>query len=296
MIKKHIWLLVTTAILFFSCKDDNNEKQDPPYIHLLATSPYVFSDTVFKAGEDINFHFIVNKGSGNITNFRVELKTDKLETVFDTGVNVSILQFKKTFTKGFAETEEWIFTAMDKNRKERSMRIIVKLDTGAVFEEVRSFDHVILYAQNHLGTPKCFFSLTNDSTYTLEEAFQNQGDMDIVYFYGEDENTIASPGASIESTVFAGYADQYKLDKWTLLNTTRFKPVSLSQQDFESIKTDSSLIALYGAGDGKRKAKNLQAGDAHSFKTESGKTGVFRVNHISGTDQGEVDISIKLQK
>jgi hypothetical protein len=298
--KKIAWLLLVITVVFISCDkndDDDNMKKDPPTLSLLTTAPYVFTDSSFKAGDEMKFYFIAQKGSENITNFRVEMKTDITQTVFDTGLNAASLQFEKTFTKGFAEKEEWTFIVRDKNLKERSVTLIISLDTGAVFEEVLTFEDVVMGAQNHPTAPKSFFSFAKDSSFTLEEAFYRQKDIDLVYYYlGADENLIASPGANIEDEVFEKYDAKYQFAQWNTKNTVRYKSANLTKNEFESIETDSALLALYGTSDGKRKAKNLKIGDTHSFKTENGKVGVFRVYDISGTDAGEVKISIKLQK
>ena len=69
-----------------------------------------------------------------------------------------------------------------------------------------------------------------------------------------------------------------------------------TESEFLNATNDSLLIAVYGQAEGKRKAKNLQDGDIFSFKNEDGKVGLFKVNSVSGTDDGTINISIKVQE
>ncbi len=71
---------------------------------------------------------------------------------------------------------------------------------------------------------------------------------------------------------------------------------TLSENDFISAINDSLLIATYGISSGYRKAKNLSPGDIYSFKTNRGKTGLFRVLNVNGNENGDIEIAVKIQK
>jgi len=146
---------------------------------------------------------------------------------------------------------------------------------------------------NSIGS---FYSLAEDSVYTLNTAYENQYKIDLCYYYDfieTDENTIASPGASIDESVYPGVNG---LSNWTNRRTTRFKLTNITEVEFLNAHNDSLLIGAYGQSDGKRKAKNLQTGNIFSFKNEDGRIGLFRVNSVSGMDAGIVNISIKIQE
>ncbi|NVO09379.1 MAG: hypothetical protein HXX16_05395 [Bacteroidales bacterium] len=87
------------------------------------------------------------------------------------------------------------------------------------------------------------------------------------------------------------------LSNWTIKNTSRFYPITLTQQQFEAISDPVFVINSYSESQGKRKAKNLKVGDVYSFKDEStGKYGILRVYEVAGEDAGKVVFSIVMQK
>ena len=115
----------------------------------------------------------------------------------------------------------------------------------------------------------------------------------MIYYYGEDDQTIASPGANIEDGIFQ---EEYIPNNWLYRNTTRFIKTSMIDEEFNLIQNDSILLVSYVEGEGKRKAKNLETGDIYSFKTQGAKYGIFLVTEILGLESGTVKIDIKIQE
>ena len=200
----------------------------------------------------------------------------------------------KAAVKGINDSEKLIFIIRDKDGKSAQISLNIRKDSSSTFGNVNYFPSIDLGAQNNsMGS---FYSLTEDSVYSLNSAFANQDKIDLCYYYDlidTDENTIASPGANINTSVYTGANG---LSNWTTRRTTRFKTASISANDFLNANNDSLLIIAYGQSDGTRKAKNLKTGDIFSFKNNDGKVGLFKVNSVSGTDAGNVNISIKVQE
>ncbi|MCD4735436.1 MAG: hypothetical protein K8R53_05300, partial [Bacteroidales bacterium] len=138
-----------------------------------------------------------------------------------------------------------------------------------------------------------FLDVFSNLIYDQVEAYNHQESIDLIYYFGEDENTIASPGANIESGVFD---PSYTPVNWEYRNTTRYIKTSLDTTIFSSIQNDSLLLVSYIEGEGKRKAKNLVAGDVVSFKTQESVFGIFKVSEVAGTNDGTVNIDIIIQK
>jgi hypothetical protein len=117
-----------------------------------------------------------------------------------------------------------------------------------------------------------------------------------VYYYDSksgDNNTIASPGSNIDSTLFS---DPWPLQSWTVKNTTRFEITTISSSEFNDCNNDSLILSnTFPYASGKRKAKNLVAGNIYSYVSQSGKKGIFKVNEVTGTEAGLINISLKQQ-
>ncbi|MDP2722793.1 MAG: hypothetical protein Q8O72_08550 [Bacteroidales bacterium] len=292
--KKLLFTIGLLLSLMWGC-EKANENFMPTTIKFLTGVGYATSDTVLAMGETFKVGIEAENPEVNLTNFIIRIQGEQLETYLDSGMNTPKLRFERILTKGIQNNENWVFIIRDKKGKSAEINLKVTRDTASAFGDVRDFPFVVLGAQNNNQTGS-FFSLEKDSTFTLNGGFQNQELIDLCYYYDfidTDRNTIASPGANIDESVFPG---NQGLINWALRRTSRFKNAEISETDFLNVSNDSLLIAVYGQSEGNRKAKNLQPGDIYSFKNDNGKVGLFRVNSLEGTDAGKVNISIKVQE
>ena len=282
-------MLVPTPF-FTSCEKDDSPAS-PPTIKLLNQSGSISKDTLVGFGELMKFTIEANKGGDNLTNLIAIRNGIGLiqQRVLDTSMNIANFTVNKSFTKSPVDIEYWTFVIRDKDRLSDSVSVVITRDTTADFGPVRFIESVEMCAQN-LGAPGSFFSIEL-GVYDLNVALENQEETELLYYYyGEDENVIASPGANVESGVFEG-----DLQDWTTRLTTRFYEINLTAEDFYAIENDSILVATYPEGEGKRKAKNLIPGKTFSFKTQDSKFGIFRVIEVVGQDAGTITFDIQVQ-
>lgn len=291
--KKLLILFLFMLVTIYSCKKEENA-YPPPSIQFITGDGYVSNDTILQLGETFKIGVKAENPDVNLTNFIIKVESDEIETYLDSGMNTPSLNYEKTIIKGIKAVEKWVFIIRDKDGKSAEISLNIQKDTASAYGNIFYYPSIIMGAQNNsIGS---FYSISEDSVYNLESAFNNQNKIDLCYYYDfieTDENTIASPGANIDESVYPG---ANSLSNWTRRRTTRFKLTDLTDNDFQHASNDSLLIAAYGQSEGKRKAKNLQGGNIFSFKNEDGKLGLFKVNSVSGTDEGFVDISIKVQE
>jgi len=291
--KRLLVIIVMIHMMIVGC-----EKETPNYpspsIDFITDSGFVYTDTTLALGQVFKVGINAANPNVNLTNFIIKVESDEVETYLDSGMNTPTMYFEKTLAKGINESEKWIFIVRDRDGISAEIRLNVKMDSSSTFGNIAYFPSVELGAQNN--TTGSFFSLTEDSVYTLNSAFENQNSIDLCYYYDfidTDENTIASPGANIDVSVYPGTSG---LASWTTRRTSRFKIANIADEDFMSASNDSLLIVAYGQSEGNRKAKNLQTGNIYSFKNEGGKVGLFKVNYVIGADEGSINISIKVQE
>ena len=286
-----IFTLVLTVII--GCEKETLNHH-PPTISFVVDTGFVYTDTVLGLGETFKVGIIANNPNINLTNFIVKVESDTLEVYLDSGMNTPTLNYEKTLVKGIKDSEKWVFIIRDRDGKSDEISFNIRMDSSSTYGNINYFESIELGAQkNSIGS---FYSLAEDSVYNIETAFNNQNKIDLCYYYDfidTDENTIASPGANIDESVYPGESG---LLNWSTRRTSRYKLANISEDDFLNATNDSLLLAVYGQSDGNRKAKNLHDGIIFSFKNNDGKVGLFKVNSVLGTDDGTINISIKVQE
>ena len=290
--KTTIVLILAGLMTLVSCKD-KEEDYYPPTLQFDDSPSMVCTDTVLSAGD--NFTCGVNATGKDLTNFYIRAIVDgQQQTVFDTGIHTSSLQWSRSFVKGLGEEEVWSFTVTDKEGNSDSKTFTITLDTLSNFGPVTSYQDINLGAQNNAAVGG-FYSIQDNAVHSLT-ACDNDPDLQaridiLYYYYGDDKSVIASPGANIEDGVFAG-----NLDSWTNINTTRYYKTYLTISDFNAITNDSTILANYVEGEGKRKAKKLKVDDIYTFKTNDEKLGIILVKNVNGQDAGDIKFDLKIQQ
>lgn len=283
------WIFLV-FILMISCTEKESEKL-PPTISLLSQTGTISHDTTLGVNSAMNFSISAQGGNTNLTNLIILVSTPETsQRYLDTSMNIPGFSINKKFTKGLADAETWTFIIRDKNRLSDSVSINILRDSTVGFNPIKHITSLTMSAQNN-PEPGSFYSFGSDHVYTLDEATQNQDSIDLVYYFGEDQLTMASPGANIETGIFEG-----DLLNWTVRRTTRFIELAIPPEVFDTCENDSLLLASYSEALGKRKAKLLAAGKMFSFKTADSKYGIFRVISTEGTDAGTVNVEIKIQE
>ncbi len=283
-------LITSIALLLFACTKDDVPQQAPT-IQLLIQPGMISSDTTIAVGKFMTFAVAAEGGSANLTNL-IALREDGQGTsqrALDTSMNTPQVNITKTFTKNLDAKELWTFIIRDRNRLSDSVSVIISLDTSTGFGPIVYYESLILSAQNE-NNPGSFFSFISGESYALDAASQNQELIDLVYYFGEDDLTMGSPGANIEDGIF-----DPNPATWETRRTTRYIAIDLPPGAFDDAQNDSLLIVSYTEGEGKRKAKYLGAGSTFSFQTQDLKYGIFRVIEVEGSDAGTIKVDIKIQ-
>ncbi len=287
-----IIVLLVIVSMIISCSKEASQTE-PPVIELIADSGFIGNAASVAPGSLMKFRLKLQEGSEKLTNFYIEVSAAGQEPkrYFDTAMYVSELMWTGSFYKSPEPDEVWTFHVRDRQGGSNQTEIEITADTNSAYHPVLSIDNIKMGAQNNIQIG-AFYSFESQIVYFTQEAKENQDLIDLVFYYGVDESSIASPGANIETGIFP---DNISPVNWTIRNTTRFIKTSLTENDFNNVTSDSTLIANYVDADGKRKAKNLTAGDIYVFKNQSNRLGLFMVNSVAGTEVGEVNIDVKIQ-
>lgn len=286
------------AICLFILLSCNKDEEAPigPDIRFVVGPNLVTNDTTLNFGQKINIRITANKGNSNITLFQININKDGELTSIDSGVNTDYLTFEKTLTKGIADVEKWTFLVRDKNLQSDEISITLNKTGEIEYKPAKHFGPLTLGAQNN-PSGESFFSFVNNSIYTIEEAYNNQEIIHLLYYFDEltgEDNVISSPGANIDESVFP--QETIGLTNWETRFTTRFieKTAIVSVEEFDAAENDSLILAhTFEFSSGKRKCKNLSANDIFAFVTEDQKEGLIKVIRVVGEKEGSVEFEMK---
>ena len=284
-------MLTMFSLITLSC--EKSEENLPPMIQLLEQEGYISGDTTISSGDLINVKVLLQKGDLNMTNFYIDVYTDSVSRYFDTGMNTSYIIWEGAFIKTLAPIEDWKFVVRDRDGNTAITSIKIKLDTAAQYADLITYSPTDFGAQDNQQVGGCY-NIADSSMYFHQDVATDtslQSGIDMLCFYDDiDKNTIASPGANFEDGIFP-----VNPATWTITNTTRYFKTSLSVEDFNTAINDSIILSNYDEGEAKRKAKKLQINDIYTFRTQSGRLGMFKVNGVNGTTDGTISISMKTQ-
>jgi hypothetical protein len=275
-----------------------------PGLLLLSGSGSLSHDTTLMLSDTAVISLVAETGSDQpLTLLHTTVSRDTSVVRFDSALFTKKLEYRKTVIKGIAGTEKWSFYVRDRfGRQSPEVSVTLRLDSSSVYGRITTLPSVRLGAQK-AGTPGSFCALPSGTVYTLAEAFSNQDRITLACYFDtveSDAHTIASPGANIDPSIYTGDA---ALANWTIRNTTRFEyRANIGAAEFEAARNDSLILAsTFEFETGKRKAKNLAAGQVYAFVTDRQLRGLFMAREIKGEEVrgqefGSVEISVKMKK
>ncbi|HAF31082.1 MAG TPA: hypothetical protein DCG75_18755 [Bacteroidales bacterium] len=293
-----IMLFLFTSLIFIglvSCDEDEKTDRPDPTIKLMVRPGFISSDTTISVGQ--TFTVVIHaeyNGYNKLTNFIAMLNDERY---LDLGIYSETYDKEIEISKGLSEVDNWEFIIRDIEGNFSSTYLTIYKDQLIVYGEIDEFLNVQLGAQNS-SEYGSFFSTESGMVYTMQEAFNNQEIIDLLYYYDDfdklEENIITSPGANLTGV----YSGIYDVNNWETKNTTRFsrEKLNVTIEEFETAANDSILIAnSFAFESGGRKTKFLESGDIYSF-VRGYKSGMFKVVSTSGTTSGNIIVDIKIQK
>ncbi|MFC2102627.1 hypothetical protein ACFLS7_06490 [Bacteroidota bacterium] len=278
--------------MFFLVSCEKEGEFLPPEILFRSDSGFVSHDTTLSIGQKIRVGIEVIGQGANITYFHVGLSNGQSETVLDSGMNQSTLFYDLSITKTASASEDWIFLVMDRDRNRSSIKLTLRRDSSSQYNAIRTFTNILLGAQNNL-TAGSFYSISEDIRYLLDEAFQHQDSVDILYYFDQYDATLSSPAEADAPALFPGPTG---LANWTTKNETRYDTTTITPAAFDLSANDSLILAAYEPVNLKRKAKFIEPGMVVSFQDPRGKLGLIHVKEVAPGPSGYVLIDLKIQQ
>ena len=215
------------------------------------------------------------------------------------GTDSTIAKNTKTFSfvgvlkaRSVAGTEVYTYTFTD--TKGATTKAVVTLTVTAAAEKVVTYTAKLLGGQS--AAAGSFFNSSEGLVYSQADAKTNAGKVDILYFYGATNMaTIASPDDADAGTIYNNSSTG--LQTWSTRNATKFKTSTVTAAQFDAITaTNDAVIIAAAAGAADTKSNKLASGSVFAFVTASGKKGLIKVTAVTGTQDGNITIDVKVQK
>ena len=297
--------LFAFSAVFTSCEEDETNPFSDPSIAVKLTpgsssaidltNQQTISD--YETGEKLVFDIRFLMGDDKLKSIKIQAKigTDnftEVDSVLNEGLfSGTVKQLDYKYGTNVGNNEKTItFSTTDK--KDRVANFSVTIKPKAV-EQPGDYD---ISKATLMGAQKntvygSFFSVDLGEVFMLNAANTNSGKVDLVYYYGT--KNFASIGAPLDTdvqTVFPTIAN------WSKRNDTRFFKVE-SDINFTSINDVKYNEAIESVKESNLKAAtNISVGDVVAYKTEGGKTGLFKVEKLDTNNTGTITILLAVKK
>jgi hypothetical protein len=287
--------LASGLAMLYSCSDDETPTpvDETPTINFVGGAGYISSDATLKVDETfkVGINAFSNATTGsNLVKFTITRIFNNIPFAQDTTINTDQLNIIVNATANSqVGQEKWYFKVTDKNNQTKEISFTITTESAA--GPINSFDMKVLgsYA-NATGSS---FASIDGTVYTMAQATANSAKIDWLYFYGSasgpNQATIASPLDSDAQSVYPG------ISSWAVKNNTLFKKVT-DVIDWNSITDDQIIVEQTASGVTQTKVNKLAVDNIMAFITASGKKGMIKVNQITGTTDGTITISVKVQQ
>jgi hypothetical protein len=283
-------LLVGLILVVTSCREESSGY--PPHIEFINEAGYLDHDTVLAIGDRVTIGVNAFSEASSITFFQVTFNNGTRQILLDSGLNKSSLTYTLPIIKSSGSYERWTFMVMDRDRNKDSVEVLLQKSEISHYGNIRTYPDIVTGAQEN-SAQGSFFSFSTGDIFSLDSAFLHQTLIDLIYYYGQYEATLSSPGETEAPSYFTGPSG---IANWTVKNETRYDTTSLSPADFDESLNDSLLLAVYEPTAGKRKVKFVEPGMIISFKSQTGRIGLVKIIGTGPGPAGTLHFSVKIEE
>lgn len=296
-------LIITILVFSISCSKDDENKVSP-VINFKSGELYTSDGAVVEVGGELFFGVQARGNSSNITNFTIKkrLTDGTVITMMDTGLNSINLDVDKIFHQNVEDTADWTFTVMDRDRLSNSISLRIYKDPNSQFGGIYYHPSITLGYQNNQDFGH-FLDPFSGKVYFEDSATLLQPSMDMLFYYIVDDDqpspVLSSPGEmdnySTEAKIFYPAIIDWQTRKYTLWDIS-VDNEPISGEAFDNCFNDSLLIVSFNDVWGKKKFKWATDGRVIPFKTGDGKLGLVKVLNAEHSENGIIEIALKIQQ
>lgn len=299
MVKRIPVILLLIILAATGC--DTEEPETSPLILLKSGNEFTADGSAVAPGGTLRFGISVSGGGGAITNLVVRRISDGVAvTEADRGMYISYggLDTTLTYTRGYGQTERWVFSVMNSYRDTASVSLTVLKGAGSAWGGIDYHPSVRIGLQDNSSLPH-FVDLHSGTAWNAAGVPGHEAEVDMAAFWyitsGNSSPTLTCPAYSSALTYYPLFSS------WSVRNQTMYDYYT-SDNDlvtvamFDEADNDSLLVNAYRPGSVSGLSKYAYTGKVLPFRTADGKYGLIRVIRADEVATGEMEIAIKIQK
>ena len=284
-------LIVAVLTMFMECGD---EEAAGPTISLYG-GRYIDSDETVPPGATLRFSWTAEKGDANLDVITIDRDDAPLTGWIDkeipsnkNDIYTDSASFSAPLTEG---SYTYGITVTDKDDLTASRSVVITVDASAAGNPINSYDAILMGGLSNASYGS-FLDAEEGDVYMLAAATSNPVIIDIVYYYGSQNNaTFCAPS---DPTVNGGAGNFDVCANWTTKNSTMFGTTTITPGVFDDIDNDSEIITLSGLSN--TKMTNLVVGSVIAFETVNEKKGLVKVTALESSNSGTISIQVKVQQ
>ncbi|UCH15741.1 MAG: hypothetical protein JSV22_07180 [Bacteroidales bacterium] len=179
----------------------------------------------------------------------------------------------------------------DKDGLSASQSVVITVDPALAGNPIHTYTAILMAGleNNEYGS---FLDAETGTVYKYDGATSNPGLIDMVYYYGSQNNaTFCAPS---DPTVNGGAGNFSTCVSWSTKNTTLFGSSNITASEFDNIVSDVEISVITGLSETKK--TDLAVGHVASFETVGGKKGLVKVTACDYSNTGTITIDVKIQQ
>ncbi|MGE0077293.1 MAG: hypothetical protein AB7S48_05460 [Bacteroidales bacterium] len=296
-------VFVLSIFIFLGCKKD--ESQDiSPIIALKNGDGYTLNNAKIPIGGQLQFGIAATTGSAPLTNVRITRIADGQRIKEDdTGIFIKEggLDYVVTYNKSSAEVEVWEFFVMNANRDSALTYRTVYLGEGSAYGAIYHYPSVKIGMQENLDYPS-LLDVNNGLVYDENTVAGHEADIEILGFVYETSGvmspTLCCPGytGTTSPNTFYPYVASWSVKNSILYDYNSSDNDLVSLDDFNQSQNDSLIVNSYKPASVSGLCKYCYTGKIIPFKTHNSKYGLIHVKHSDTSENGYMELEIKIQQ
>ncbi len=284
-------LIVAILTMFMECGD---EGKTGPTISLFG-GRYIDGNESVPPGTTLRFSWTAEKGDANL-DFITITRDDGALSGWDekdiansqNEIYIDSASFTAPLNDG---AYTYKITVTDKDALTASRSIIITVDASMGGNPINTYEAILMGGLNNTEYGS-FLDAEEGNVYLVGPATTNQAIIDIVYYYGSQNNaTLCSPS---DPSVNGGTGNFDVCVNWTTKNATTFGTTTITGAEFDDIDNDSELVDITGLSNSKM--INLIVGNVIAFETVEGNIGLVKITALENSNSGTITVQVKIQE
>ncbi len=272
-----------------------------PTLYLKTGASYTADGDTIPLGGHIRIGILASGGGVALTYIRIDrISGDHTVNELDQGIynEQSVMDQDFIFSKDTTSKETWVVFLMNADRQVITRSFVVYKGAGTAFGGILYYPSITLGFQSNSTFPH-YLDAHLGQAFTESTVSGHESEIDMLGYYyvtsGNPSPTLTCPGY----TAAVGYYPS--LTSWPVKNSILYDYYTsdnqlISTSQFDAAANDSLLVYGFRPGSVSGNCKFCYDGRVIPFKTNDSKYGLIKVIRADQSENGSIEIAIKIQE